>query len=152
MGSWLQDQKSSKFVWFTFRLARSGLHCWFYGDFRTHNVRKVRVLKYTFVHGQIKAADQKYWQKEKWQWKICETSFWTRGFIENLDYFWARYCRAKVLDFSCVVETLLPIELTPNFSNVVRKNMLFQMTKKLTKERLWAWTFKPNIWDFSNGV
>ena len=108
----------------------------FYGDFRTHNVRKVRVLKYIFVYGQIKAADQKYWQKEKGQWKICETSFWTRGFIENLDYFWARYCRTKVLDFSRVEETLLPLELTPNSSNVVRKNMLFQMTKKLTKERL----------------
>ena len=42
------------------RLARSGLNCWFYGDFRTHNVTKVRVLKYIFVYGQIKAADQKY--------------------------------------------------------------------------------------------
>ena len=34
-----------------------------------------------------------------------------------------------------MVEGLLPIELTPNSSNVVRKNMLFQTTKKLTKER-----------------
>ena len=42
----------------------------------------------------------------------------------------------KVLDFSRVEETLLPIELTPNSSNVVRKNMRFQMKQKLTKERL----------------
>ena len=32
----------------------------FYSDSRTHNVRKVRVVKYKVVYGQIKAADQKY--------------------------------------------------------------------------------------------
>ena len=32
----------------------------FYFDSRAHNVRKVRVVKYIVVYGQIKAADQKY--------------------------------------------------------------------------------------------
>ena len=31
----------------------------FYCDSRAHNVRKVRVVKYIVVYGQIKAADQK---------------------------------------------------------------------------------------------
>ena len=35
----------------------------FYCDSRAHNVRKVRVVKYIVVYGQIKAADQK--KKEK---------------------------------------------------------------------------------------
>ena len=35
----------------------------FYCDSRAHNVRKVRVVKYILVYGQIKAADQK--KKEK---------------------------------------------------------------------------------------
>ena len=30
----------------------------FYGDFRAHNVRKVRVVKYNDVYGQLKAAVQ----------------------------------------------------------------------------------------------
>ena len=30
----------------------------FYSDSRPHNVRKVRVVKYIAVYGQIKAADQ----------------------------------------------------------------------------------------------
>ena len=35
----------------------------FYCDSRAHNVRKVRVVKYIVVYGQIKAADQKYCHK-----------------------------------------------------------------------------------------
>ena len=35
----------------------------FYCDSRAHNVRKVRVVKYIVIYGQIKAADQKYCHK-----------------------------------------------------------------------------------------
>ena len=42
----------------------------FYSDSRAHNVRKVRVVKYSVVYGQIKAADKKYCQNEKWRRKI----------------------------------------------------------------------------------
>ena len=58
--------------------------------------------------------------------KLKETSFRARGFGDNWDDFWPRYCRAKVLDLSHVVEAYLSIELTPNCLNVGRKNMLFQ--------------------------
>ena len=79
----------------------------FYCDSRAHNVRKVRVVKYIVVYGQIKAADQKYCHNQKWRRKLKEISFRTRGFGDNLDDFWPRYCRAKVLDLSRVVEAYL---------------------------------------------
>ena len=66
----------------------------FYCDSRAHNVRKVRVVKYIVVYGQIKAADQKYCHKQK----LKEISLRTRGFGDNLDDFWPRNCRATVLD------------------------------------------------------
>ena len=56
-------------------------------------------------------------------------------FGANLDDIWPRYCRAMVLDLSRGVEALLQIELTPNCSNVGMKNILFQWTKTLTRER-----------------
>ena len=37
----------------------------FYCDSRAHNVRKVRVVKYIDVYGQIKAADQNYYHNQK---------------------------------------------------------------------------------------
>ena len=37
----------------------------------------------------------------------AQTSFRTRGFEDNLDDFWPRYCRAKVLDLSRVLEAYL---------------------------------------------
>ena len=37
----------------------------FYCDSRAQNVRKVRVVKYIVVYGQIKAADQKYCHNQK---------------------------------------------------------------------------------------
>ena len=52
----------------------------FYCDSRVHNVRKVRVVKYVLVYGQIKAAGQKYCHKQKWPRKLKEISFRTRGF------------------------------------------------------------------------
>ena len=79
----------------------------FYCDTRAHNARKVRVVKYIVVYGQIKAADQKYCHNQKWRRKLKEISFRTRGFGDNLDDFWPRYCRAKVLDLSPVVEAYL---------------------------------------------
>ena len=36
----------------------------FYCDSWAHNVRKIRVVKYIVVYGQIKAADQKYCHKQ----------------------------------------------------------------------------------------
>ena len=107
----------------------------FYCDSRAHNVRKVRVVKYIVVYGQIKAADQKYCHNQKWRRKLKEISFRTRGFGDNLDDFWPRYCRANVLDLSRVVESYLQIEFTPNSLNVGRKNVFFQWTKILTIER-----------------
>ena len=47
----------------------------FYCDSRAHNVRKVQVVKYTVVYGQIKAADQKYYHNQKWRRKLKEISF-----------------------------------------------------------------------------
>ena len=104
-------------------------------DSRAHNVRKVRVVKYIVFYGQIKAADQKYCHNQKWRRKLKEISFRTRGFGDNLDDLWPRYCRANVLDLSRVVESYLQIEFTPNSLNVGRKNMFFQWTKILTIER-----------------
>ena len=46
----------------------------FYCDSRAHNVRKVRVVKYIVVYGQIKAADQKYCHNQKWRRKLKENS------------------------------------------------------------------------------
>ena len=48
-----------------------------------------------------------------------------------------RYCRAMVLDLSRRVEALLQINslLTSNCSNMGRKNMLFQWTKKTHDKR-----------------
>ena len=79
----------------------------FYCASRAHDVRKVRVVKYIVVYGQIKAADQKYCHNQKWRRKRKEISFRTRGFGDNLDDFWPRYCRAKVLDLSRVVGAYL---------------------------------------------
>ena len=79
----------------------------FYCDSQAHNVRKVRVVKYIAVYGQIKATDQKYCHNQKWPRNLKEISFRTRGFGDNLDDFWPRYCRAKVLDLSRVVEAYL---------------------------------------------
>ena len=56
-------------------------------------------LEWSVVYGQIKAADQKYCQSQRWRRKRKEISFRTRGFRDNLDDFWPRYCGAKVLDF-----------------------------------------------------
>ena len=52
----------------------------FYPDSRAHNDRKVRVVKYIVVYGQIKAADQKYCHSQKRGRKLKEISFRTRGF------------------------------------------------------------------------
>ena len=101
----------------------------FYCDSWAHNVRKVRVVKYIVVSGQIKAANQKYCHNRKWRRKLKETIFRTRGFGDNLHDFWRRYCRAKVLDLSRVVEAHLQTELTPNCFNVRRKNMFFSGRK-----------------------
>ena len=79
----------------------------FYSGSRAHNARKVRVVKYIVVYGQIKVADQKYCHNQKWRRKRKEISFRTRGFCDNLDDFWPRYCRVKVLDLSRVVEAYL---------------------------------------------
>ena len=43
--------------------------------------------------------------------KTQKTSFRTRGFGDNLDEFWPRYFRARVLDLSCVVEAHLRTEV-----------------------------------------
>ena len=73
----------------------------------SHNVRKVRVVKYIVVYDQIKATDQKYCHNQKRQRKLEEISFRKRGFGDNLDEFWLRYSRVKVLDLSRVVEAYL---------------------------------------------
>ena len=101
----VHDQKSrtSNFARLTFILFRNG----FYSDSRAHNVRKVRVVKYIVFYGQIKAADPKYCHNQKWRRKLKEISFRTRGFRDNLDDFWPRYCRAKVFDLSRVLEAYL---------------------------------------------
>ena len=57
----------------------------FYCDSRAHNVRKVRVVKYMVVYGQIKAADQKYCHNQKWRRKLKEISFRT------LKRFWRQF-------------------------------------------------------------
>ena len=62
------------------------------------------MVKYIGVYRQIKAADQKYCHNQKWGRKLKERSFRTRGFRDNLDDFWQRYCRAKVLDLSRLIE------------------------------------------------
>ena len=74
----------------------------FYCDSRAHHVWKLRVVKYIVVYSQIKAADQKFATT-----KNGDESFRTRGFGDNLDDFWPRHCRAKVLDLNRVVETYL---------------------------------------------
>ena len=55
----------------------------FYYDSRAHNVRKVQVVKYIVVYGQIKAADQEYCHNHRWRRKVKEISFRTRGFGDN---------------------------------------------------------------------
>ena len=79
----------------------------FYCDSWAHSVRKIRVVKYIVVYDQIKAPDQKYCHNPRWRRKLKVISFRTRGFGDNLDDFWPRYCRAKVLDLSRVVEAYL---------------------------------------------
>ena len=44
----------------------------FYCDSRAHDVRKVRVVKYIVVYGQIKAAEQKYCHNQRWRRKLKE--------------------------------------------------------------------------------
>ena len=87
----------------------------FYCDSQTHNVRKVRVVKYISGYGQIKAADQKYCNNQRWRRNLKEMNFRTIGFWDNLDDFWPRYCRQKDLDLSRVVEAY----------SLARKNMHF---------------------------
>ena len=111
-----------------------------YCNSRAYNVLKVRVVKYICVYGKIKAADQKYCHNPRWRRKLKEISFRTRGFGDNLDDFWPRYCGEKVLDLSRVVKAYFQIELSPNSLNVGRKNMLFQWTKtqeKITDSHFW---------------
>ena len=72
------------------QVSTAGVYC----DSWAHNVQKVRVVKCIVVCGQIKAADQKYCHNQKWRQKLKEISFPTRGFGDNLDDFWPRYCRA----------------------------------------------------------
>ena len=103
----LQKSRTSNFARLTFRLFRNGFNRWFYCNSRAHNDRKVRVVKYIVVYGQIKAADQKYCHSQRWRRKLKEISFRTRGFGDNLDDFWPRYCRAKNLDLNRVVEAYL---------------------------------------------
>ena len=79
----------------------------FYCDSRASNVQKVGVVKYLDFYGQIKAADLKYCHNQRWRWKLKEISFRTKGFGDNLDGVWLRYCRVKVLDLSRVVEAYL---------------------------------------------
>ena len=51
------------------------------------------------------------------------------------------------------VEALLQIELTSNCLNMGRKNMLFQWTKKITREGwLCTWRFKRDLWEFPDGI
>ena len=54
----------------TVTLFCNGFNRWFLLWFRAHNVRKVRVVKYIFVYGQIKAADEKYGHNQKWRRKL----------------------------------------------------------------------------------
>ena len=87
-----QKSLTSSFVRLTFRLS------WF----RAHIIWKDRVVKYDDVYRQIDAAVKKYWENEKWRWNIYRKSFQTRGFGENLDDFWPRYCRAMKRNWNCV--------------------------------------------------
>ena len=66
------------------------------------------MVKHNAVYGQIKAADRKYRLNQRWR-KNNQTSFRTRGFGDNLDDIWPRYCRAMVLDLSHEVEAPLQI-------------------------------------------
>ena len=52
----------------------------FYCDSWAHNVRKVRLVKYIVVYGQIETADQKYYHNQKWRRELNEIIFRTRGF------------------------------------------------------------------------
>ena len=79
----------------------------FYCDSRAHHVWKLPVVKYIAVYSQIKAADQKFATTRNGDENSKKISFRTRGFGDNLDDFWLRHCRAKVLDLSRVVETYL---------------------------------------------
>ena len=55
----------------------------------------------------LSIPDEKYCHNRKWRRKLKEISFRTRGFGDNLDDFWPRYCRAKDLDLSRVLEPYL---------------------------------------------
>ena len=72
----------------------------FYCDSRAHHVWKLRVVEYIVVFSQIKAADQKFATTKNGD----ENS---KKFGDNLDDFWPRHCRAKVLDLIRAVETYL---------------------------------------------
>ena len=65
------------------------------------------MVKYISGYREIKAADRKYCNNQRWRRNLKEIKFRTRGFGDNLDDFWPRYCRAKVLDLSRVVEAYL---------------------------------------------
>lgn len=62
----------------------------FYCDSRAHNFRKVRVVKYIEVYGQIKAAAQKYCHNQRWRRKLKEVSFRTLpGYWRQFRWFFA---------------------------------------------------------------
>ena len=122
----------------------AGLYC----DSRAHKVRKVRVVKYMVVCGQIKAADQKYCNNQKWRRKLKEISFRTTGFWDGLDDFWMRYCRAKVLDLSCVLEWSVFINrINSKFFKRGKEEYAFSVDKKTHdgKIRLCNWRFNCNL-------
>ena len=97
-----QKSRTSSLVRLTFRLSHNDLHRWFSWWFPAQIVCKDRVVKYVEVYSQIKAAVQKYCENEKWRRNIYGTSFRTRGFWENLEDFWPRYCRAMKRNCNCV--------------------------------------------------
>ena len=101
-----QKSWTSNFMRLTFRLSSNALNRWFSWWFRAHIIWKNRVVKYDDVCRQINVAVQKYCENEKWRWCIYRKSFQTRGFGENLDDFWPRYCRAMKRNWNCV--TCLP--------------------------------------------
>lgn len=71
--------RTSSFVWLTFRLSRNDVNRWFLWWLRAHIVRKDRGVKYNHVYNQIKAAVQKYCEKEKWRWKkLSNAGFWRK--------------------------------------------------------------------------
>ena len=100
-----RKSRTSSLVRLTFRLSRNDFNHWFSWWFRAQIVCKDRVVD---VYSQIKAAVQKHCENEKWRRNIYGTSFRTRGFWENLDDFWPRYCRAMKRNCNCRPFTCRP--------------------------------------------